>query len=189
MQCRVGGSATGTGAVSCCLPKTARSSHATSRTSADDAALDRIGHSTYPNGSDAEEPFIDVVWWVNQRCSITEPRSRYCVTFTEDGQDAEPPNNHRFSFADPPPDKNAHPTRQLTVLERRGTTRSAGAWLVVLLSTPRAARWRVRRRCRGVRGGGRIPVPDGIGCVRVSRDRHRPSGDLVCPSRPDRGPR
>jgi hypothetical protein len=34
--------------------------------SADDAALDMIGRSTYPNGSDAEEPFIDIVWWVNQ---------------------------------------------------------------------------------------------------------------------------
>ncbi len=33
---------------------------------ADDAALDTIGHSAYPSGSDAEEPFIDIVWWVNQ---------------------------------------------------------------------------------------------------------------------------
>jgi hypothetical protein len=33
---------------------------------ADDAALDTIGHSTYPSGSDADEPFIDIVWWVNQ---------------------------------------------------------------------------------------------------------------------------
>ena len=33
---------------------------------ADDAALDTVGHSTYPNGSDPEEPFIDIVWWVNQ---------------------------------------------------------------------------------------------------------------------------
>lgn len=34
--------------------------------SADDAALDTVGHCTYPHGSDAEEPFIDIVWWVNQ---------------------------------------------------------------------------------------------------------------------------
>jgi hypothetical protein len=33
---------------------------------ADDTALDTVGHSTYPYGSDAEDPFIDVVWWVNQ---------------------------------------------------------------------------------------------------------------------------
>ncbi|MFG2598943.1 DinB family protein [Streptomyces sp. NPDC048462] len=33
---------------------------------ADDAVLDRIGHCTYPHGSDAEEPFIDIIWWVNQ---------------------------------------------------------------------------------------------------------------------------
>ena len=29
-------------------------------------ALDTVGHSTYPDGSDAEEPFLDIVWWVNQ---------------------------------------------------------------------------------------------------------------------------
>ncbi|MFD3925310.1 DinB family protein [Streptomyces sp. NPDC058614] len=34
--------------------------------SADDTALDTVGHCTYPHGSDAEEPFIDIVWWVNQ---------------------------------------------------------------------------------------------------------------------------
>ena len=34
--------------------------------SADDAALDQVGHSTYPDGSDAEEPFVEIVWWVNQ---------------------------------------------------------------------------------------------------------------------------
>jgi hypothetical protein len=34
--------------------------------SADDAALDEIGRSGYPDGSDPEEPFIEVVWWVNQ---------------------------------------------------------------------------------------------------------------------------
>lgn len=33
---------------------------------ADDAALDMIGYSTYPNGSDAEDAFLDVVWWTNQ---------------------------------------------------------------------------------------------------------------------------
>ncbi|MER7621026.1 DinB family protein [Streptomyces sp. NPDC126503] len=33
---------------------------------ADDAALDAVGHSTYPYGSDPEDPFLDVVWWVNQ---------------------------------------------------------------------------------------------------------------------------
>ena len=32
----------------------------------DDAALDTVGYSTYPYGSDAEEMFIDIVWWVNQ---------------------------------------------------------------------------------------------------------------------------
>ncbi|WP_432029936.1 DinB family protein [Streptomyces sp. 1222.5] len=34
--------------------------------SADDTALDTVGHCTYPYGSDAEEPFLDIVWWVNQ---------------------------------------------------------------------------------------------------------------------------
>ena len=33
---------------------------------ADDAALDTVGHSTYPDGGDAEEPFLGIVWWVNQ---------------------------------------------------------------------------------------------------------------------------
>ncbi|GAA4596381.1 DinB family protein [Planotetraspora phitsanulokensis] len=33
---------------------------------ADDRALDTVGHSTYPYGSDPENPFIDIVWWVNQ---------------------------------------------------------------------------------------------------------------------------
>ncbi|MFC9292926.1 DinB family protein [Streptomyces sp. NPDC057011] len=32
----------------------------------DDAALDTVGYCTYPHGSDPEEPFIDIVWWVNQ---------------------------------------------------------------------------------------------------------------------------
>ncbi|WP_069817084.1 DinB family protein [Streptomyces sp. TP-A0874] len=34
--------------------------------SVDDSDLDTIGHSGYPHGSDPEDPFIDVVWWVNQ---------------------------------------------------------------------------------------------------------------------------
>lgn len=34
--------------------------------SADDAALDAVGRSTYPYGSDPEDPFIDTVWWMNQ---------------------------------------------------------------------------------------------------------------------------
>jgi hypothetical protein len=33
---------------------------------ADDTALDTVGYSDYPDGSDPEEPFIDIVWWVNQ---------------------------------------------------------------------------------------------------------------------------
>jgi hypothetical protein len=32
----------------------------------DDAALDTVGLSSYPYASDAEEVFIDIVWWVNQ---------------------------------------------------------------------------------------------------------------------------
>ena len=31
-----------------------------------DTALDTVGYCTYPHGSDAEEPFVDIVWWVNQ---------------------------------------------------------------------------------------------------------------------------
>jgi DinB superfamily len=38
----------------------------TALVSADDAALDMVGRSTYPNGSDPEDRFIDTVWWVNQ---------------------------------------------------------------------------------------------------------------------------
>jgi DinB superfamily len=34
--------------------------------SCDDAALDTVGLSAYPYGSDAQEVFIDIVWWVNQ---------------------------------------------------------------------------------------------------------------------------
>ena len=33
---------------------------------ADDAALDTVGHSTYPDGSDPDVPFLEIVWWVNQ---------------------------------------------------------------------------------------------------------------------------
>jgi hypothetical protein len=32
----------------------------------DDAALDTVGYSTFPYGSDVEEIFLDIVWWVNQ---------------------------------------------------------------------------------------------------------------------------
>ena len=32
----------------------------------DDAALDTVGYSAYPYGSDAGEAFIDIVRWVNQ---------------------------------------------------------------------------------------------------------------------------
>ena len=35
-------------------------------TSADDAALDTVGYSGYPHGSDPHWPFLDVVWWENQ---------------------------------------------------------------------------------------------------------------------------
>jgi hypothetical protein len=34
--------------------------------SADDAALDMVGRSTYPDGSDPDDRFIDTIWWVNQ---------------------------------------------------------------------------------------------------------------------------
>ena len=34
--------------------------------SADDAALDTVGRSTYPYGSDPEDAFIETAWWVNQ---------------------------------------------------------------------------------------------------------------------------
>ncbi|MFC9927750.1 DinB family protein [Streptomyces sp. NPDC127190] len=33
---------------------------------ADDTALDTVGYCAYPYGSDPEEPFLDIVWWVNQ---------------------------------------------------------------------------------------------------------------------------
>ena len=35
-------------------------------TSVDDAALDMVGRSTYPYGSDSDDRFIEIVWWVNQ---------------------------------------------------------------------------------------------------------------------------
>ncbi|MET9789518.1 DinB family protein [Streptomyces canus] len=31
-----------------------------------DTDLDTVGRCTYPHGSDPEEPFLDIVWWVNQ---------------------------------------------------------------------------------------------------------------------------
>jgi len=34
--------------------------------SIDDTALDTVGYCTYPHGSDPDEPFLDIVWWVNQ---------------------------------------------------------------------------------------------------------------------------
>ncbi|MEV8536084.1 DinB family protein [Streptomyces sp. NPDC051211] len=33
---------------------------------ADEVALDTVGYSAYPYGSDPEDLFIDTVWWVNQ---------------------------------------------------------------------------------------------------------------------------
>jgi hypothetical protein len=50
--------------------------------SADDAALDQVGRSTYPDGSDADDPFIDLVWWVNQQilhhgAEVALPRGLY----------------------------------------------------------------------------------------------------------------
>lgn len=33
---------------------------------ADDTALDTVGYSSYPHGSDPQDAFVDVVWWVNQ---------------------------------------------------------------------------------------------------------------------------
>lgn len=35
-------------------------------TTADDAALDQVGRSSFPSGSDPPWPFLDVVWWENQ---------------------------------------------------------------------------------------------------------------------------
>jgi hypothetical protein len=35
-------------------------------TSAADEDVDAVGRSTYPYGSDPEDPLIDTVWWVNQ---------------------------------------------------------------------------------------------------------------------------
>jgi hypothetical protein len=34
--------------------------------SCDDAALDTVGYSSFPYGSDISDMFIDIVWWVNQ---------------------------------------------------------------------------------------------------------------------------
>ena len=35
-------------------------------TSVDEAALDTVGYSSYPYGSDPQDPFLEIVWWVNQ---------------------------------------------------------------------------------------------------------------------------
>ena len=35
-------------------------------TSADDEALDAVGRSTYPYGSDPEVPLLQTVWWMNE---------------------------------------------------------------------------------------------------------------------------
>jgi hypothetical protein len=35
-------------------------------TAVDDVALDTVGLCTYPGGSDADLPFLEIVWWVNQ---------------------------------------------------------------------------------------------------------------------------
>jgi hypothetical protein len=35
-------------------------------TSADDAALDEVGRSSFPWGLDPDLPFLDICWWVNQ---------------------------------------------------------------------------------------------------------------------------
>ena len=32
----------------------------------DDKALDTVGYSTYPYGSDPGDMFLDIIWWVNQ---------------------------------------------------------------------------------------------------------------------------
>lgn len=45
---------------------TAADSWRAALTSADDTALDTVGRSTYPDGSDPDDPFIETVWWVNQ---------------------------------------------------------------------------------------------------------------------------
>lgn len=46
--------------------ETAAAAWRTALLGADDTALDTVGYSTYPHGSDPEDPFIDIVWWVNQ---------------------------------------------------------------------------------------------------------------------------
>lgn len=46
--------------------KTGASAWRAALLAADDAALDTVGWSSYPNGSDPEDPFLDTVWWVNQ---------------------------------------------------------------------------------------------------------------------------
>lgn len=34
--------------------------------SLDDGVLDKIGYSSYPHGSDPEDPLLEVIWWMNQ---------------------------------------------------------------------------------------------------------------------------
>jgi hypothetical protein len=34
--------------------------------STDEDGLDAVGRSTYPYGSDPEDPFVETAWWVNQ---------------------------------------------------------------------------------------------------------------------------
>jgi hypothetical protein len=50
----------------------------------DDAALDTVGRSTFPYGSDPEDPLIVTVWWVNQEllhhgAEIAVLRDLYCA--------------------------------------------------------------------------------------------------------------
>ena len=77
--------------------------------SADDAALDRMGHSDYPNGSDPHWPFIDVIWWENQEllhhgAEIALLRDLYRATGgARFGGDERPVNRAPLSPAPPRP--------------------------------------------------------------------------------------
>ncbi|MFJ3222627.1 DinB family protein [Streptomyces sp. NPDC086783] len=60
--------------------------------SVDDVALDTVGYCTYPHGSDPEEPFLDIVWWVNQEVlhhgaevALLRDLYRACATAGNDG--------------------------------------------------------------------------------------------------------
>jgi hypothetical protein len=46
--------------------RTATAAWRAALTSSDDGALDQVGRSQYPDGSDPEQPFLELVWWVNQ---------------------------------------------------------------------------------------------------------------------------